>query len=233
LARVGTTAANNQIYSLPINAHRTYAFDTNELLITPKFDVSDAILFYNVSISHINQVGDGTFSVPTEPFDLYYRTTGIDDNSGSWTQLDRTGDLSSIVATSIQFAFTFKIMGLSCVPARIHGITITYEDDNTDSHYEPSVGESSVSNRIFAYRQSVLWSSNIPDMRIRIYNVATASLVLDDNVSSSAYGTWEYSTDGGSTWSAWDDTQDAVGNYIRYTATSLPSGIRVRVLLTQ
>lgn len=64
---------------------------------------------------------------------------------------------------------------------------------------------------------------------------ATLSVFDDnfDNVTSSTFGTWQYSSDGGSNWNAWDDTQDQVGNYIRYTATSLPSGVRVRALLTQ
>jgi len=233
LARIGTTALINQIYSLPINAHRTFAFNTNQLLITPKFDVSDATKLYNVFVSNINELGSGTFSIPTEPFDLYYRTIGIDDNSGSWTLLNKVGDLSTINTTSIQFCFTFKVMGLTCVPARIHGLTLTYEDNNTDSHYEPSIGESSVVNRIFAYRQSILWNSNIPDMRIRIYNISNSNLLLDDTVNNSSFGLWEYSNDNGITWLPWDDTQNVIGYYIRYTATSLPDGVRVRVLLTQ
>ncbi len=233
LARIGTTAAQNQIYSLPINTHRTFAFDTNQLLVTPKFDVSDNTLLYKVSVLAIDELGTDTFSLPTEPYNIYYRTTGIDDNTGGWTLLDQAGDLSGVVASYIQFCFTFKVIGTTCIPARIHGLTITYEDSNTDSHYEPSVGESSVSNRIFAYRQAVLWNSNIPNMRIRIYNVSNGSLLLDDNVTASGYGTWEFSDDDGTTWYPWDNTQDVVGYYIRYTATSLPSGVRVRVLLTQ
>jgi len=233
LCRVGTTSAQIQLYSLPIGAHRFFVSTTNERVITPKFDVSDSTALYNVYVSAIDELGDDTFSLPTEPYGIWYRTSGISDNSGSWTELDQTGDLSSVSATEIQFAFTFKILGATCIPARIVGLSLIYEDSNTDSHYEPSVSESSIPSRIFAYRQGTAWGSNIPNMRIRMWNASTGASVLDDNSDSPTLGTWEYSTDGGSIWSAWDNTQDSVGNYIRYTATSLPDGIRIRALLTQ
>jgi len=233
LARIGTTSALNQLYTLPIGAHQRYAEANNQMLITPKFDISDSNKLYNLSVKAVNKLGTDTFSLPTEPFKSHYRISGIDDNTGNWTELDEYGDLSGINATEIQFMFIFKILGTTCIPARIMGLTFTYEDNTTDSHYEPSVANSSVTNRIFGYRQGTLWSSIIPNMRIRIYNAETAVLVLDDDVLTSGYGTFEYSTNGGSSWLTWDSSQDAVGNYIRYTATSLPNGIRVRALLTQ
>jgi len=233
LARIGTTAAINQVYTLPIGAHQTYAIDDSQMLITPKIDISDSNKLYSFTPKYISKLGTDTFSLPSEPFKMFYRTTGISDNTGSWTELDYFGDLTSVSASEIQFMFIFKILGTTCIPSRIMGFTLTYEDNTTDSHYEPSVGNSSVTNRIFAYRQRTLWSSNIPNLKIRIYNAVTGSLVLEDDILSSAFGTFEYSTDGGSNWLSWNATADVVSNYIRYTATSLPSGIRVRSLLTQ
>ena len=233
LARIGTTSALNQLYTLPIGAHQTYAEANNQMLITPKFDISDSNKLYNLAVKAIRKLGTDTFSLPTEPFKVHYRTSGIDDNTGNWTELDEYGDLSGISGSEIQFMFIFKILGTTCIPSRIMGLTFTYEDNTTDSHYEPSVANSSVTNRIFGYRQGTLWSSVIPNMRIRIYNAETAALVLDDDVLTSGYGTFQYSVDSGSNWLTWDSSQDAVGNYIRYTATSLPDGIRVRALLTQ
>lgn len=233
LARVGTTAAINQVYTLPIGAHRTYAINDNQMLITPSFDISDSNKLYEVTPKYLAKLGTDTFSLPTEPFNMYYRTSGISDNSGGWTELDDYGDLSAASGSEIQFMFIFKILGTTCVPARIMGLTLTYEDNTTDSHYEPSVNNSSVVDRIFSYRQGTLWSTTIPNLRIRLYNAETAALVLDDDILTSGYGTFEYSTDGGSNWLTWDASEDTVGNYIRYTATSLPDGIRVRALLTQ
>lgn len=233
LARVGTTAAINQIYTLPIGAHQTYAINNQELLVTPKFDISDSSKLYNIYINRVNKVGTDTFSLPTEPFKLYYRTSGISDNSGSWTLLSDDGDLSGISGSEIQFAISFKIIGTTCLPARILGLSLVYEDNSTDGHYQPSVNKSSITTNTFAYRQSILWSSNIPNMRIRMYNAVTGSLILDDNILSSAYGVWEYSSNDGSSWNTWDIAQDVVGNYIRYTASSLPNSTKIKVLLTQ
>ncbi len=234
LVRNGTSALLNQMYTIPIGAHQTYAIANNQMLITPAFDTTDVVKFYNLSYSNLSKLGTDTFSMPTEPFKSYYRTSGINDNSGGWTQLDDYGDLSSVFpSTQIQFMFIFKIIGTSCIPSRIMGITLSYEDNTTDSHYEPSITNSSVSNRIFSYRQKTSWGSTIPNMRIRLYNVSSGLNLIDDNIISSGYGTFQYSNDGGTSWLTWNSTADVVGNYIRYTATSLPDGVRVRALLTQ
>lgn len=233
LARNGTTVALNQIYTLPIGAHQTFAIANNQMLITPKFDVSNSNKLYNVYVKYANKLGTDTFSLPTEPFKTYYRTSGISDNSGSWNELPVFGDLSGVSATEIQFMFIFKILGTTCIPARIFGLSLSYEDNNTDSHYEPSVGNSSVPNRAFAYRQDTLWGSAIPNMRMRLYNAVTGALVIDDNQLSSGFGVFEYSIDGGTNWLAWNSSADLVENYIRYTATSLPAGTRIKAVLTQ
>jgi hypothetical protein len=94
------------------------------------------------------------------------------------------------------------------------------------------VSKSNVTSRIFAWRQATAWSSNIPDLTINIYNANTNTLVLNDTVAASANGTWQYSTDG-TTWNSWLASADAVGNYIRYTATALPDGIPVKAIVLQ
>lgn len=233
LARVGTTAAINQLYTLPIGSHWTFAINNNELLITPKFDISDSSKLYNIYINDIERLGTDTFSLATEPYRVYYRTSGISDNSGSWNLLDDSGDLSGVNGTEIQFAISFKVIGTTCIPSRIMGLSLIYEDNSTDGHYQPSVANSSIPSNIFAWRQSISWGSNIPNMRIRLYNATTGTLILDDNVTSSSFGTWEYSSNNGSTWNAWSNSADVVGNYIRYTASSLPGGVRIKTLLTQ
>ncbi len=233
LCRNGTTAALNQIYTLPINAHRQYAFDNNQVIITRKIDISSSTKLYNIYVNSVNEMGSDTFSIPPEPFSVYYRTSGIDDNTGGWTVLDNSGDLSGISGSSIQFLFTFKILGSFCVPARILGISLVYEDDSTDSHYEPSLSQSSIASRIFSWRQGSTWGGTIPNLRIRIWNIDLNTLVLEDTTSASLYGDWEYSTNDGSTWNPWSSGADTIGNYIRYTADSITPGIKTRVVITQ
>jgi len=233
IARGGTTAALNQIYCLPLLAQRTWADETGEYVITPKLNTQGAIKFYRVYVNSTRQLGSLTLGVPTEDFDLLYRVDGIDNNSGTWTLLTNEGDLTNLASSdSIQFKIRFKTIGTFCVPSRIYSLSVVYEDSTTDSHYTPSVNKSSVTSRIFSYRQSSSWGSNIPNLRIRLYNASTGSLVLDDTVVLSSYGTWQYSTNG-TDWNSWSSSADNVGNYIRYTATTLPAGIIVRSLLTQ
>jgi hypothetical protein len=124
------------------------------------------------------------------------------------------------------------VLGELCIPRKVFSICLTYEDSSQDSHYEPSLTLSSAQNRIFAWRQIISWGSNIPNLRLQLFNVANGYSVLDDDITSSADGTWQYSTDG-INWLSWDETRDTIGNYIRYTATTLPNNITVRALLTQ
>ena len=234
LCRNGTTAALNQIYTIPINSHRTYAFDTNQVIITKKINLSSATKLYNLYVNSVNEIGSDTFSLPPEPFNVYYRTSGIEDNTGGWTVLDNSGDLSGVSTTSsIQFLFTFKILGSSCIPSRILGMSVVYEDDSTDSHYEPSLSQSSIASRIFSWRQGSSWGGTIPNLRIRIWNIDLNTLVLEDTTSASLYGDWEYSTNSGSSWNSWSSSADSVGNYVRYIADSITPGIKTRVIITQ
>jgi hypothetical protein len=184
-------------------------------------------------VNEVEYLGSAKLGVSTEPFRVYYRTAGIADNTGSWSLLDSTGDMSGVAgASEVQFMFEFRIFGPFCIPARILSIICTYENDlETDSHYQPSTSKSDAASRRFAYRQAAAWGSNIPPLRIRVYNVATGLPILDDTTTAHASGVFEYSLNG-TDWFAWDDTKDTVGNYIRYTATSLPDGITVTTLLT-
>jgi hypothetical protein len=234
LCRNGTSVALNQLYCLPAAAHRFWADESGEYVITPKILTTGAIKYYRVYVNSLRQLGNTTFGVPAEDYDLLYRTTGIDDNSGSWTLFaDDAKDLSGISGSDgIQFKIRFKVLGTWCISPRIYSVSVVYEDSQTDSHYTPSVNKSNVTNRIFAYRQTSAWGSNIPNLRMRLYNAATNGSVLDDTITSSSSGTWQYSADGNN-WNVWDDTKDTVGYYIRYTATTLPDSIIVRALLTQ
>jgi len=233
LARIGTTAVNNQLYSLPLAAHQTYAFDTDQYIITPKFDISGANKLYTLYVNNIERLGSDTFSLQTEPYRTYYRTSGIADDSGTWTLLNDRKDLSGISGNDIQFAFTFKIMGTTCIPARLTGLSVVYEDLSTDSHYNPSLNLSSLTNRIFAYRQSEDWGGNIPPLKIKLTNADTNVSILDDNTISQYSGIFEYSNDNGSSWNAWDNTQNMVGNFIRYTASSLPASTKIKATILQ
>ena len=233
LARAGTTAVNNHIYTLPVGAHWTYADTTNQYIITPSLTTPNGTKLHRALVQTKTMLGTGTMGSAPEPYLIYYRTAGITDNSGAWSLLPDTGSLTGVSATgAIQFKFTFRVLGLTCIPAQVYNMTVVYEDNTTDSHYTPSTDKSVPASRIFAWRQSSLWSTTIPNMRVLLTNASTLTTIIDDNSTANSFGVFEYSTDG-ITWSPWSSSADTVGNYVRYTAASLPNGAIVKALLIQ
>ncbi len=224
----------NIVYSIPIAADALYVDRTNNVFITPKYVIPNLISITGLYLNTYKENGSGVFSVLPEPILMDYRTTGIDDNTGTWINFDDISDLNNLVCNNttnnvtIQFRFRYKIAGNYCIPNRIYGFTFTYEDDTTDSHYNPSVGKSDINNRIFAWRQSSKWNTNIPNMKVRVYNADNGDIILYDTVTDSKLGTWQYSTDG-NTWNTWVSSADTVGNYIRYTANYIPQNYKLRV----
>ena len=182
----------------------------------------------------MNTLGSNNFETPVEPHRIYYRTSGIDDNSGSWTLIDDTGDISGASASSyIQFMLEFKTISLTCLPSRIYSICVSYNDLATDSHYQLSAGLSSLTNKQFAWRFSTSFGSTVPDLRVRLYDAVTGGSLVDDDTSTPT-GTFEKSTNGGGAWSAYDSLDKTnETTYIRYTPASLGDNIKVRALLTQ
>ncbi len=236
LVRSGTLSTTNIMYAVPLGADWNYADNTvKQRLYTPSISTPDATKLSRVYVSNQPYLGEDNLTMPTEPYRIYYRTTGISDNSGSWTLVDATGDLSGAIAgTEIQFAIEFRTAGTFCLPNRIYNIGCIYEDNTTDSHYQPSVTQSNATSKIFAWRFSTAFGGTVPTLRIRLYNAVTGGLLLDDTTTASASGTWEKSTNDGGAWGAYNATDK--GNettYIRYTPTTLGDNIKVRALLTQ
>lgn len=235
IVKHGTTPALCQMYALPLSAHWTFAAETNQRIITPAIYTPGCAKFSRVVISDQNRMGSGEFSITPEPFRLYFRTKGINFNTGKWTLVGKDGDLSGLSSSRfIQFMFEFVTIGLSCIPARIMSLTVVYDDEvaTTDSHYQPSMAKSNALNKQFVWRFANPFSSTVPVLRIRLYNAISGDLLIDDYTNGTG-GTWEKTIDGGSNWTAYNTTDK--GNettYIRYTPLSLGDNIKVRAVLT-
>jgi hypothetical protein len=227
------TSGTYIMFNVPIGADYKTATTTKQWMSFPVINTANALAYYNVMPKTPNFIGPDNIGYRPERVKLYYRTTGINDDSGTWLDVPENGDLSGItLATEIQFALAWDVLGLLGVVNRVYGLVFTYEDGSQDTRYQPSVAESDIANNIFAWRQVQAWGSNIPELRIRLYNDDTNFLITDDDTTAQSAGTFEYSSNNGSTWNAWNATQDTIGNYIRYTATSLPANTRIRALLT-
>jgi hypothetical protein len=234
LIRGGTIATNQHMFAVPFGAHWDFASTTNQRAISPEFATPNCSSFIRLYIQDLEFIGSGALDLAPEPFRVYYRTSGINDNSGAWTLLNQRGDLSGVAgASSIQFMFEFQTISTGlCIPNRIFSVAVVYEDLSTLSNYQPSVGLSSTANKRFAWRFSTAFGTSVPALRVRLYNAETGGLLVDDNTTSPT-GTFERSTDNGVNWSSWNNTDKGNENtYIRYTPASLADNIKVRALLT-
>lgn len=238
----GNTAATlNQMYALPFAAHWTYAYTTSpanhQRIITPSISTAGCVKFDQVLVVDEEYIGAGELRMSPEAFRVYYRTADITtDAISSWTLLGYDGDLSSVApAEAIQFMFEFYIIGMTCLPARLFKVIVTYEDGSTDSHYQLSAGLSDVTAKTFTWRFSIPFGSTVPTLKAQLFNAETGASLTSDTTLTTANGTWSKSIDGGSNWIAYnsDDKANDI-TYIRYTSTSgTTDGVRVRALLTQ
>ncbi len=236
MVRTGTASTTNIMYAVPLGADWQYAGGSvNQRLITPALSTTNAVKLSRVFVNTAGYLGDGGLTLPTEPIRIYYRTSGISDNSGTWTLVDQTGNISSALAgDEVQFAIEFRVIGALCLPDRVYNICCTYEDNTTDSHYQPSVAHSSITSKIFAWRFSTAFGSTVPRLKVIFYNAETDGELLTDDTTNHSYGTFEKSTDDGSTWDTYDfldKTNETT--YIRYTTTDIGDDIKVRALLIQ
>lgn len=235
LYSVGSTATSNgHLAAAPIGADWEYAAGTGARVIFPKMTLADCDKVL-MAFAQEDQVvgGDSGYNLgaATEPHRLYYRTSGIDDNSGAWTALDQSGQIGA-AASTIQLMAEFRAMGFTQAHcARILSVGVVYDDLNTDSRYQFSASKSSAASKQFAWRHATAFGGTVPALRVRLYDAVTGSLLVDDNTSAPT-GTWERSTDG-SSFSAWTNADKSNNTtYLRYTPASIADNVQVRAVLT-
>jgi len=220
------------VYAIPIGAHWEFANSTNQVAISPIIYTPNNKSFVKVVVNNIQTLGSEPFITPLNDIRTYYRTDGITDNSGEWYLLGPLGDLSFLNGSkSIQFKFEFQMLGITWgLPGRLLGFTVIYDDLVIQANHQPSVALTT--GKSFAWRFSATYSSTLPDLRIRLYNTTNNQLILDDNTASPE-GTFEKATDGGSNWTAWDNSDKTnETTYIRYTPSGLSDGLKIRAILT-
>lgn len=224
----------NVLYTLPIEADRKYHTTTKACIITPEFTIPNVVNYDKVYLRTKSTYNKGRFISPSENVDVYVRVSGITDDSGSWTLVDETGDISYISGLSIQFKIAFSTIGLSCIPSKIYSIVISYYSNGIPlsiPFYEPSLKFTDKSSQIFTWRQNSLFSQDIPNLNIDIYD-SSNNLLLNDSVSGSTSGIWQYSNDDGLNWNSWSSTANTIGNYIRYSSSTLSaSGLIIKPIL--
>ncbi|MEK7153549.1 MAG: hypothetical protein AAB834_06370, partial [Patescibacteria group bacterium] len=223
IATIGTAGGTNRLYALPFGADWEYTATTGSYLVLPAMDMSQASKITNIFANEVQVMGGATgnnLGLNSEPYRMSYRTTGISDDSGSWTAVNSTGMISEDGASQIQLRIEFRTIGTLCLPARICGVGVVYEDLSTDGHYQPSVAFSSTTAKQFAWRFATAFGGTVPRLRIRLYDAVSGGLIDDDD-STTQVGTWEKSTNDGGVWAGYNTTDKAnETTYIRFTPES-------------
>jgi hypothetical protein len=232
---IGTANTQNIWLNIPIGADYKYAPQTKQWAVFPKLIVPSNKKFKSSLIKYSNAMSSEEMSFPPERVYIFYRTSGIDDDSGSWTRLPDNGDMSNITATEqIQLAVAWDVMGTFALYPPVYGVTLVYENDSQISQYIPSLSLTDVTNKRFVWRQAQLFiTTNIPVLNIKLYNSETGNLITEDTTALQSHGVFQYSANSGSTWNTWDNNQNVLNNYIRYTANNLPANTLINAVITE
>jgi hypothetical protein len=217
---------------LPMGIHYAYTNSTGQQIITPAIATPGAVRFRSVYVNNTKQVGSDTLGFPTEPYKVFVRTSGIDDNTGLWTEVDDVGNLGFLDGSSqIQFKFTFGLFKSTTVPARLHSLVVTYDtDDNILPELEWNLNDSALNDGTIGFSQNALFSGSVPNFNIEYYRSDTNTLVLSQNSLGTTNGTFQWFS--GSVWTGSlapnDLGPNTVGTRRRFVPTvGLPANVNV------
>ena len=228
-----TTATLNALSAYPLAADLEFQADVNNRIICPKINLgATPAKLYRVLVNAVQNIGDNTMGVAPDMYKVQVRTSGIDDNSGGWTDVPQDGDLSGLgTPSNIQFAFQFRTAGVIMLPARILSLALVYEtDDALPSQYRWNFADFNTSNGTFAWIQSALFGASLTTHTINIYRADTNALVLTQASTGTTNGTFEYWT--GSAWTAGLGT-DTLNTRRRFVPSgSLPGSVDLYAKIT-
>lgn len=160
---------------------------------------------------------------------IYYRTSGFGSISGGWLSAPFAADLSSIPsANQIQFKIAFNTLTLGAsIPAQLQEVFLGFESQIGISHnweFSDDYSDNAVPSRC-AFRLKQLYTSSVPQLFFRAYDLTNALLVNHNTIANAA--NFQYSADGGTTWLPLGTIPNVVGTLLRYTFTS-PPGVDIR-----
>lgn len=228
-----TTTNLNALTVYPLAADLDFQANVNNRVICPKITLgATPSKFYRVLTNCVENLGDDTMGVTPDMYRLQYRTSGIDDNSGAWTDAPQSGDLSGVsTSANIQFALQFRTAGVIMLPARVLSLALVYETaDELPSQYRWNFGDFDTANGTFAWIQAALFGATLTTHTINVYRADTNALVLTQASTGTTNGDFEYWN--GSAWTAGLGS-DALNTRRRFVPTaSLPSGVDLYATLT-
>ncbi len=226
VAQQVTSTTGGAIYAVPIGMDYTFGSSDSRKIIFPKILTGTTRKFVSIHTDDVKQIPAGTYGKTLEPYRLVYRTSGIDDNSGSWLSVPDDGTISgAAAANSIQFAAEFRILGDLNIPARITKLILITQGDNripAEYYWDYSKFDSAIGTVAFIQNQLL---ASLSTHTINLYNADNMALLLTQDSDSTTNGVFEYWN--GSAWVAGLGT-NTVGVSRRFRPTaSLPSNTNI------
>lgn len=220
-----TTSTTGQRGCLLCDLRSDSVFDYS-YIVTKVLDTPNSVLKFLATYEETEETS-GSLSVQ-------YRTSGFGSISGGWTQLTYLSDLSGISTTNnIQFKILFKVLTLGgSIPAQIKELFLGLESNLEISDYwqfSDDYSDNTSPSRT-AFRLKKVYTSSVPTLYYRAYDLSDALLVNHNTVTNSA--NFEYSTDDGMTWLPLGTIPNTVGTMIRYSFGS-PPGVTIQVSLKE
>jgi len=166
----------------------------------------------------------------TDGLAISYRLSGFGSESGGWIPVLAFSDLSSIsVNGQIQFKVEFDTFSKEAkgLHAQLNELFIGYESNTSISNnweFSDDWSDNTTPSRT-AFRLKELYTSSVPTLYYRAYDLSDVLLVSHNSVTNAA--NFEYSTDNGTTWLPLGTIPNVVGTLVRYSFTS-PPGISIR-----
>lgn len=204
ILRQNASSTLNQLYAVPLSACYTHTWQAGreQYVITPAMPTPNGVILHRAYInSLLAHGGSDVFAILPEPIKVWYRVSGIHDNTGSWQLLPDSGDLTGIeTGKDIQFRLAFKVTGMFQLPSKVYSICVVYETDaDLPSHLQWSVGDTSATNGTVGFVQKTAYGG-VPNLQINYYRTDTDELVLTQLSTNSLYGVFEYWN--GSSWTS-------------------------------
>lgn len=168
---------------------------------------------------------------------IYYRTTGFGSEGGNWQgPLDKAALNSVVVEEDVQFKILFaaESSGYAMGPL-LSALNIIFESSAAMSLYWLGDAENSTRSAESPARTAFYlhtdYASAVPTLYFRAYESSGGSLVRSANTSANA-SDFDYSSNGGSTWTPLGTIPNTVGTLVRYRWPT-PPGTNINVSIAE
>ena len=219
LVLVGSTVG--QRGGLILNTGADAVLDST-MIISKVITLSELSLLSQAYVSSC-QIDEAT------PCQVFYRTSGFGTAAGGWIALpDSLLFPASTYATQIQLKLKFEMtyeytnnpqliceMGVISTP--INAVSPNWAPDNDNT----TQGLGSPSYVSFVLKSA--YPVSVPTLYDKVYDTS-ANLIFSANSVTNA-GSYNYSTDGGTTWLALGTIPNTVGTRVRISVTPVPGGL--------